>query len=388
MKLRLSLFLAAISIVLSALPAGTARRPRYGGILRVDIGPLLNSLDPTVPASDPETAAAKEQIDALLYDHRNSDGSFVGAVGSGPFRIAQWEPGKSLTLFANDDCPAGRPFVDSVDVHMGRAAKDRLLDLELNKVDFAEIPPEEARRAGERGVRVSISQPDELIALVFVSGRPAAENEQVREAVARSIDRSSIADFILQREGEAAGALLPQWSSGTAFLFPITADAAGAREHWSRIRGPAKILLGYDSGDALEETVAERVVVNAREVGIPLASVALSGSSVASSQFDARLVRLRMSSPRPRPALMNFLVALGPLAPVDATPLPDPSTPSQIYERERAVLSDDRIVQVVWLPEVYGLSGRVRDWKVPRAGESWPFASVWLERAEAPDSAP
>ena len=39
-----------------------------------------------------------------------------------------------------------------------------------------------------------------------------------------------------------------------------------------------------------------------------------------------------------------------------------------------------RVVPLVWLPEVYGLSARVRDWKAPEAGEGWPLADVWLEQ--------
>jgi hypothetical protein len=31
---------------------------------------------------------------------------------------------------------------------------------------------------------------------------------------------------------------------------------------------------------------------------------------------------------------------------------------------------------------VYGLSARVRDWKTPGPGESWPLADVWLDQME------
>jgi hypothetical protein len=55
MKLRLSLYLAAISAVLvAAVPSHTARRPRYGGTLRVELGATVISLDPTVAAANPE----------------------------------------------------------------------------------------------------------------------------------------------------------------------------------------------------------------------------------------------------------------------------------------------------------------------------------------------
>ncbi len=227
--------------LLGATRVETARRPRYGGTLRIEIGATVNSLDPAVASANAEEAAAKEQIDALVYDRRNSDGTFTGA---GPFRIAEWDPGKHLTLAANQDYAGGRPFVDSIEIQMGRNVRDRLLDLEIGKADFAEIPPDQARRASDAGVRTSASQPDELVALVFVSGRPSAENARIREAMARSLDRAAMVNFILQKQGEPAGGLLPQWSDGTAFLFSTAPDVAHAKELWSQIGSSPAARIG------------------------------------------------------------------------------------------------------------------------------------------------
>ncbi len=371
---------SSLGIALVLAVAGrveSARRPKYGGTLRVEIGAAVNSLDPAVAPLNPEEAAAREQIGALLYERRNPDGTFAGVAGSGPFKIAQWDPGKSAVLTANEAYGGGRPFVDSVEIQMGRAARDRLLDLELEKTDFAEIPPEEARRATERGIRASTSQPDELIALVFVPGRPVAEDARVREALSRSIDRAAIVNFILQKEGEPAGGLLPQWSSGTAFLFPTVADAAGAKGLWSQIGGLPKIALGYDASDSLEQAVAARIAVNAREAGISLAAEATTNGAAASNN-DARLMRFRMPSPHPRDALAHFAAVLGSLTGLSVDPPPEGAMPQQIYDRERAIVSSYRVVPLVWLPRVYGLGARVRDWETPAAGESWPLADVWL----------
>jgi ABC-type transport system substrate-binding protein len=212
----LCLYLAAISaVLLAALPSHTARRPRYGGTLRVELGATVTSLDPTVAAANPEEANAKAELDALLYDHRGDDGAFVGAAGSGAFRVSEWEAGKRAVLAANENYREGRPFVDSIEIQMGRSAHDRVLDLELNQTDFAQVPAEQARQAADHGVRVSTSQPNELLALVFLRGGSGTETARVREAISRSIDRTAIVNFILQKEGEPAGGLLPQWSSGT-----------------------------------------------------------------------------------------------------------------------------------------------------------------------------
>jgi peptide/nickel transport system substrate-binding protein len=60
------------------------------------------SPDPEVPF---ELALARNSI------VRHSDGKLSG---TGPFAIAQWIPGKHLTLAANDRYWAGRPFLDAI----------------------------------------------------------------------------------------------------------------------------------------------------------------------------------------------------------------------------------------------------------------------------------
>jgi Bacterial extracellular solute-binding proteins, family 5 Middle len=378
MKLRLFPFLAAISIALAAAPAWTAHRPRYGGTLRVEIGAIVSSLDPAVAAANPDEAAAKEQIDSLLY-HRDLDGRFTGDAGSGPFHISEWQLGKRLMLDANEDYSGGRAFVDSIDVQMGRAAADRLVALEVDKADFAQIAPDQARNAAERGVRVSISKPDELIALVFVPGRPATQDARVREAISRSIDRSSIVNFILQKQGEPAGGLLPQWSSGTAFLYSTASDVITAKEISRQISSTTRIVVGYDLADTLEKAIAERIAVDAHEAGMSLTVEPMTGTP---EKVDAELVRLRMPSPSPRESLARFAATLDPLAGLDATPIPGGAPVEQLYEAERSIVGSYRVAPLVWVPEVYGLSSRVKNWTTPQAGGAWPFADVWLEQQQ------
>jgi Bacterial extracellular solute-binding proteins, family 5 Middle len=381
MKLRSCLLAAVISAaLLSAGRVETSQRPRYGGTVRVEIAAVIHSLDPAGAPTDAEEAAAREEIGALLYDQRKPDGAFEGVAGSGAFHIAQWDPGKQLMLAANEDYRRGRPFVDAIEIEMGRTAKERLLDLEAGAADLAEIPPEDARRESDRGVRVSASRPDELVALAFTPGQPIGEDAHAREALSRSIDRAAIVNFILQKEGEPAGGLLPEWSNGTAFLFPTATDTAGAKELWSQIAGSPKITLGYDSGDSLTRSIAERMAVNARDAGIDLSAEAVATAAGSPASFDVRIVRLRIKSAKARDALAGLVAELAPLAGLDAAPLPESASPEQIYGREREIVSGYRVVPIVWLPHVYGLGPRIRDWKAPAAGEGWPLADVWLEQ--------
>ena len=174
--------------------------------------------------------------------------------------------------------------------------------------------------------------------------------------------------------------MLPQWSNGTAFLFPTGTDAAGAKELWSQISGSPRMALGYDSRDSLEQAIAERIALNARDAGISISSEAVPAAGSTAGNYDVRLMRLRMKSARPREALSGFVAALAPPAGLDATPVPAAASADQVYGREREVVSSYRVVPVVWLPRVYGLGSRVMDWKAPAAGEGWPLADVWLEQ--------
>src|SRR5579862_6702282 len=203
MKRRSSLLLAASSaiVLLTALPVRTARRPRYGGMLRVEIGAVVKSLDPALAAASEVEDGAKTELDSLIYDVLEPKSKFTV---NGAFHVTAFEAGKRVVLAATEDYRLGRPFVDSIEITMGRAARERILDLELNKTDFAEIPAEDARRAAEHGVRVSRSRPEELLALVFLRGgepkRSRVVDGRVREAIALSIDRAAIVNFILQKE--------------------------------------------------------------------------------------------------------------------------------------------------------------------------------------------
>jgi hypothetical protein len=387
---RLVITSAGLAIFLIALPATTSRRPRYGGTLRVEIGAKVTLLDPIADAPNAEEAEAKEEINSLIYEgggphaagfvfDARDDEKRHKLQTPGPFHVTAFEAGKRAILAATENYPQGRPFVDAIEITMGRAARERILDLELNKADFAEIPAEDARRAADRGVRVSRSQPDELLALVFVrpeQGKAQRVDKRVREALALSLDRAAIVNFILQKEGEPAGGLLPQWSSGTAFLFSTATDPVHAKELSDQIVPTPKIVLGYDSGDSLEQAVAERIVVNAREVGIRV--TARASRAGIDSGLDAELQRWRMISKAPGPTLSLFRLMTEGLARPDPT-TPSLATPEGIFEAERAIVSSYRVVPLVWLPRVYGLSGRVRDWTPPGPGESWPLADVWLD---------
>lgn len=468
-------------VVVAALAASAARRPRYGGTLTVEFSGRVMSLDPAQPQANVEDQLAQERILTLIADrlvtldshgqpqqglawdwHESTNGdashwevnlrpgaafqdgtpvsyesvvpslqlanpgwefeksqfsvgqtkldkilintkipvpdlpyilaeprnsillrkSFGAVVGSGPFRISTWEPGQYAVLTANDSYWGGRPFVDSIDIQMGRAARDRMMDLDLSKSDVIEVSPESARLAAARGSRIAASDSSELLAVAFMRSSTAAKDIRIREALSLAIDRASLVNFVLQKEGEPAASLLPQWSTGYSFLFSAPFDPDAARQLAAQFSPAPALKLGYDSADALARMIAERIVVNAQAAGIAVLPLAIANDTSA-PVIDARLIRLPLASPAPAVALGNCLQSLAPFADLDPSliaPLANPDDLDSLYSRENSVLGTYEILPLVHLPEVVGLSARVRDWMPLRSGE-WRLADVWLDGA-------
>jgi peptide/nickel transport system substrate-binding protein len=312
--------------------------------------------------------------------HTSMDGSLSG---TGPFRVAEWPAGDSVgeaTFTANESCWAGRPFVDRVEVIMGVDFQKQASAIAFGQADVVELPAVQVRRAAQRGARTASSEPVELFALLFDSHRPAVQDLRIRQAISSAVDRASIADVVLQRQGVPAGGLLPNWLSGYAFLFPVSLDLPRAKKLLAatghEVSRPAPLVLVYDSRDAEDRAVAERVAVNLKEVGIAVQiSGQSAGDTVKSPAADMRLVHHQITEPDPALALAGVLTSLGE---TDAVP----ETLEQIYAAERLPIDAFRVIPLVHASESHGLSPQVRDWMAPRWG-GWRLEDVWLAPAPA-----
>lgn len=430
-----SRFVVASSCLVILVAAQAARRPRYGGTLRLETSAVVTSLEPAAAAGDSFDQAVKQRLlshvfetlvrldekgepqpllatswahdaarkrwvfttrpNVLLHNGerwetaggiavddgrpieeilrgladpqnailvRAADGSLAG---TGPFRIASWQPGGALKLTAHEGYWGGRPFLDSMEVRFGRARREQALDLEAGRADVIELPASEVRRAQQRGASVVLSAPVEVMALVMDTAPPGLE-----QALALAIDRSAIHNVLLQRTGTISGALLPYWLSGYSFVFPAGMDAARARE-LAGARQP--LTFSYDQQNPLVRSIAERIMLNAGEAGIPLRAVPKPPAAV-------RLVNVRFASCDPARALAELAAALETQAPVPAS-----SDPAQLYAAESGVLAARRVVPLFHLPAAYQLSPAVHGWPARGAStDRWRLDDVWLEERGRP----
>jgi len=310
--------------------AGAATRPHYGGTLRVEMREAFETPEAMSPPAG--------------------------------FVLAAWEAGKRAVYTADENAAGGRPYLDSIEIQMGRPLSDQSTDLELGKADVVELGPNELRRQ-IAARKVWSSSPVRLMVLVF---GPRVEDARVREALALAVDRGAIHSVLLQRQGEISGALLPQWLSGDAFLFTPAFDGARARSLVAALAAPAR-TISLAVSDASLRPIADRIALNARDAGLVVPVTAQRGTA------DVRLVEVRTASSDPAGALAETAAELGLAEPARA------DTPEALYNAERALLDGFRVIPLFHLPLVFGAGPRVRGGPgITRLGE-WHFENLWVE---------
>lgn len=289
-------------------------------------------------------------------------------VGTGPFRVTGFANG-ALTLVANDDCWAGRPFADAVEVRTRRTIRDQWLDLSVGKTDIVEVPPELVRQAQQQHLNVLVSRPVDMLALTMSPNGPFASRE-MRQAAALAVDRTALYNVIFQKQGEVTASLLPQGLSGYSFLFPADRDLDRARA----LRGGANsplVMLGVDDMGATMQLAAARLALNQHEAGFNV-QVAQAGSRQPQA-LELRRVHLEAASPRP--ALDEMLARFGQNGTVNGTDA------AALWQAERGVLDNDVIVPLLWLPRAWAVGERVRDLRLSVDGEPL-LADASLEGAK------
>jgi len=291
---------------------------------------------------------------------KTSDNNFEG---TGPFYVADWQPGRNLTLSAEENYRGGRAFLDGIEVAMGQNYRDQMMQLDLGRADLIEVAPEQARRVSSK-MQLATSAPIELLALVFAGEPQTPDEKSLREALALSIERGSIRSVLLQGAGQPTASLLPNWMSGYGFVFSPEADLAQAHRAREQVRAAEMWSLAYDSNDPLARLLAERIALNARDAGLTLRLVSTGG--------DLRLLRIPLASPNPRAALTMLAQTLK-LHPLSSKE----NSTEELYRSEQSVLSTHLVIPLFHMPVCYASSPALKNLTLQPDG-SWDLSDAWL----------
>jgi ABC-type transport system substrate-binding protein len=314
---------------------------------------------------------ANPEMLAELALQRNAivkrDGEQVS--GTGPFHIVDWQPAKKLTLAAEDNCWRGRPFLDGIEIEMGRGFRDQTTALEVGRADVVEVAPEQSQHFSQAKGRLVNSAPLELMALIFAREFSSSDEKLRREALGLSLERASMHNVLLQGAGQPAGSLLPTWISGFGFVFPSQADLQKARQLRSQVQPSRAWTVGYDASDPLARLLAERIALNAKDAGLSLVPTGVGAT-------DLRLMRIPITSSNSWIALEGIAIQTG-LSKIKM----NGGSVEDLYTAEQAALASERVIPLFHLPVFYAASTNLRSWAV-RSDGSLDLANAWLGPAK------
>lgn len=321
-----------------------------GGALVIE----LKSPNPDLPAelALPRNAVVK----------RNAENQ---VSGTGPFHIVEWTVGKKLKLAAREDYWGGRPFLDVIEIELGRDFRDQMTALELGKADLVEVAPEQARRASQAGRRIVSSAPIDLLALSFSRDFSSPEEILLCEALGLSVERGSIRSVLLQGTGQPTASILPTWMSGYGFVFSSNADLTKARALRGQVHTVPVWKLGYDASDVMGRLIAERIALNARDGGLSL-------QPTSSGNADVRLVRIPLVSMDPWTTLEDVAGHSGLPVKIGSGSI------EELYASEQAALATRRLMPLFHLPVTYASTAVFRNWSV-RIDGSLDLPDAWLK---------
>src|SRR6476661_3211270 len=323
-----------------------------------------------------ETPYAVQQMPELLalpryaIVKRQADGNNAPIlIGTGSYKLNQWQSGEHAQFIANEDYWGGRPFADAIEFQMGLSLREQLMDRQLGSFAATELSVDQIRNVEQNNQTVTLSRPADLLALVFVQpdsgGRPGRKpvDARVRQALGLTINRAAISNVIFQRKATPASGLLPQWLTGYEFMFSGVTDISRAKE--------------------LRADAAERIAVDAREAGIvvqPYAESHLySKAARGSMNADAVLLRVPLQSLDPSVALAARTDDLA-LSPESAPAILGATRPEDLLEIERKLLEANRVLPVAHVPQVLWLNSTAHNWQQELNG-GWNLDQLWMEGA-------
>ncbi len=140
----------------------------------------------------------------LLEGQDLREGPFNRApIGSGPFKVVEWNTGESIVLEANENYFRGRPCIDRLIFRIIPDEQAQVAALQTGEVDFLpNIPGASVPTFQDNpDFTVSIAEQDSLFQMFLNLENPKFQDVRVRQALMIAIDRQAVVDIVRQGYG-------------------------------------------------------------------------------------------------------------------------------------------------------------------------------------------
>jgi peptide/nickel transport system substrate-binding protein len=200
------------------------------------------------------------------------------AIGSGPFKLAEWVPDNFMRFEANKDYyVSGQPYLDGIRINVVPDETSLAAALRTKAADMAIITNANVARTlrSDSGITLS-AKPSLSYNLLFMNtARPPLDNLKVRQAIAYAIDRKAIIDTVAFGEGEVTGPIAPALANYAlpTSQYPLyTRDVAKAKQLLQEANvGPVSFtMLTQTTEPAYAKDIAQLVQQQLAEIGVTM----------------------------------------------------------------------------------------------------------------------
>src|SRR5256714_5038281 len=198
------------------------------------------------------------------------------AIGSGPFKLAEWVPDNFMRLDANKDYyVSGQPYLDGIRINVLPDESGLTAALRTKAADMAISTDAKVAKTvrTESGITLS-AKPSLSYNLLFVNTkRKPFDNLKVRQAIAYAVDRKAIIDAVAFGEGEVTGPIAPALANYAlpTSQYPLyTRDVAKAKQLLQEANvGPVSFTILTSSTEPVYgKDIAQLVQAQLAEAGI------------------------------------------------------------------------------------------------------------------------
>ncbi len=247
-------------------------------------------------------------------------------VGSGPFKLKEWQPGVALTLEPNPDYAwappmvsnPGAPYLDEVVFKVVPDAATQLTALLAGEVDviFLNQPDQVTRLREDNTVKLQPVSLNSLVYMGFNTAKAPFDQLAVRQAIAHAIDKAAIVEAAVGGEGTPAFAPMATTLPGfdpalqsaelgydpeqSAVLLAEAGLTQGDDGVWSYEGEPLNLtLLTYTR--APNQDVATVIQAQLKAIGVPVTIQQLdapaAGKAAVAGEYDLLLWRYDWNDP-------------------------------------------------------------------------------------------
>lgn len=195
-------------------------------------------------------------------------------VGTGPFKFVSWKAGDSVTLAANESYWGGKPKLETVTIRIIPQTGTQLVELQAGTVDLINgVQPE---KFTELSTSKTLTATKFLgwgsLVLGFNTKSGPLAKPEVRQAIARALDREAMVTTLRQGMAEKATGIIPPTVAGAdKSLKAIPYDVAAAKDLLKKagVATPLKLTLNTYEG-AETKQIASAIQAQLKEIGIDL----------------------------------------------------------------------------------------------------------------------